>query len=47
MISETFVDGKIIKKYKLPLDLINDLNKRYESERNLLISKGKRLAGRI
>jgi hypothetical protein len=47
MISETFVDGKIIKKYKLPLDLIDDLNKRYESERDQLKSKGKRLAGRI
>ena len=47
MISKTFVDGKILKKYKVPIDEVNELNTIYESEKNKLGSKGSKLAGRI
>ena len=47
MISKTFVDGKILKKYKVPIDEVNELNTIYELEKNKLGSKGSKLAGRI
>jgi|TARA_R100000388_G_scaffold62712_1_gene45803 hypothetical protein len=47
MISKTFVDGKILKKYKIPIDEINELNTIYETEKAKLGSKGSKLAGRI
>ena len=34
--SETIVIGKIIKKYKIPLKHINELNKKYDSVKNKL-----------
>ena len=47
MSSKILVDGKILSKYKIPLDQIEDLNKKYESEKHNLSTKGKKLAGRI
>ena len=47
MISKTFVDGKILKKYKVPIDEVNELNTIYELEKNKLGSKGSKLAGRV
>ena len=47
MTSKTFVDGKILKKYKIPIDEINELNTIYETEKAKLGSKGSKLAGRI
>ena len=41
----TFVFGKLIKMYTLPLDQINSLNKKYEKAREKLGSFGHRLAG--
>ena len=45
--SETIVIGKIIKKYKIPLKHINELNKKYDSVKNKLNDYGDRLAGRL
>ena len=44
------VFGRIICKYKIDLDLIDDVNKKYEDalkKTNLLTSHGKHLAGRL
>ena len=45
--SEIFVFGKIIKRYKIPLDEIKDFNLKYESEKQNLNSFSLRLAGRL
>jgi len=50
MYEKIFVFGKIVCKYKIDLDLIDDLNEKYEEAlktTNLLTSKGKDLAGRV
>ena len=47
MKSETTVYGRIVKKYEIPLDQIDDLNDRYEKAKSSLESMGHRLAGRI
>ena len=47
MKSETFVFGKIIKKYEIDMNLIKDLNDLYEVEKDKLFSLGKKLAGRL
>ena len=47
MTSKTFVNGRIIKRYKIPLDEINELNKEFDKQKNILEDKGPRLAGRI
>ena len=38
---------KLVKKYKLPVDEIEELNQRYEEEKEKLQNLGHRLAGRI
>jgi len=47
MVVKTYVSGQIIKKYQLPLSEIDELNKCYEKNVNLLKTKSHRLAGRI
>ena len=47
MKEQTIIFGRIIKYYDLPMNAIDDLNNRYEEERNKLNSFGHRLAGRI
>jgi len=47
MKSETFLFGRILKKYKMSKKDINDLNKTYEKARDNLNSFGPRLAGRL
>jgi len=47
MKEQTIIFGRIIKYYDLPMNAIDDLNNRYEEERNKLHSFGHRLAGRI
>lgn len=47
MTNKTYVDGKILKRYKVPLDEIEELNTIYEREKSRLLSKGPKLAGRI
>jgi len=47
MKSETFLFGRILKKYKMSKKDIDDLNKAYEKARNNLNSFGHRLAGRL
>jgi len=47
MIGKLIIAGKIIKKYKIPKNGMDDLNKKYEEAKNYLISYGPRLAGRI
>ena len=47
MKSKTYTFGRIIKRYNIPLDLIKDLNKRYEDHKKSLNSFGPRLAGRL
>ena len=47
MISKTIVSGRIIKKYKIPLDEIGQLNKKYDDNKHFLESKGAKLAGRL
>ena len=42
-----YVHGKIILKFKIDKESIDDLNKKYEDHKNKLDSFGKRLAGRI
>ena len=42
--------GRIVCKYKMAHDLIDDINQKYEDalkNTNLLLSKGKDLAGRV
>ena len=47
MISKTIVSGRIIKKYKIPLDQIQQLNDKFDENKNSLESKGAKLAGRL
>ena len=47
MKSQTHVFGRMVKRYDLPLDAIEDLNNRYEARKKELASFGPRLAGRI
>ena len=47
MKSATYMFGKVIKKYQIALDLIDDLNLQYENHKKNLNSFGKRLAGRL
>ena len=47
MKSQLHIFGKIVKKYNIDLDLINDLNVKYEDHKNKLGGFGHRLAGRI
>tara|TARA_R100001594_G_scaffold3047_1_gene11741 strand:- start:2390 stop:2983 length:594 start_codon:yes stop_codon:yes gene_type:complete len=44
---KTIVDGTIIKKYHMPIDLIDELNREYEKNKKNLISESKDLAGRL
>ena len=46
-LQQTFVHGKIISKFKIDKESIDDLNEKYEDHKNKLDSFGKRLAGRI
>lgn len=45
--SELLIFGKIICKYEIPLDLIEDLSTKYEKAKSHLNSYGPRLAGRL
>jgi len=47
MKSQTHIFGRMVKRYDLPLDAIEDLNNRYEARKKELASFGPRLAGRI
>ena len=47
MKAKTSIFGRIVKCYNLPLDGIEDLNKKYEEVKKDLNSYGKRLAGRL
>mgnify|MGYP003151494087 CR=1 FL=1 len=47
MKSSTTVFGRIVKKYDLPLDGVEDLNIKYEEAKEQLRSFGHRLAGRL
>ena len=47
MISKTIVSGRIIKKYKIPLNQIQELNDKFEENKKFLESKGEKLAGRL
>ena len=47
MKAQTTLFGRIIKRYDIPLDLINDFNLKYETEKENLSSFGPRLAGRL
>ena len=44
---KTIVDGQIIKKYQVPIDMIDELNKEYEKNKRSLHSDSKHLAGRL
>jgi len=44
---KTIVDGSIIKKYQVPIDMIDELNHEYEKNKKSLISESPDLAGRI
>jgi len=47
MKAQTTLFGRIIKRYDIPLDAIQDLNNRYEAHKEKLNSFGPRLAGRL
>jgi len=47
MKAQTTVFGRIVKRYDLPLDGIEDLNNKYEEHKEELGSFGPRLAGRL
>jgi len=47
MRAQTVLFGKIVKRYDIPLDLINDFNLKFEEHRESLNSFGPRLAGRL
>ena len=47
MKSTTYAYGRLIKKYQVSLDLIDDLNLQYENHKKSLSSAGDRLAGRL
>jgi len=44
---KTIIDGAIIKKYKIPIDMIDELNHEYEKNKKSLLSESPSLAGRI
>ena len=44
---KTIIDGAIIKKYKIPIDMIDELNQEYEKNKNSLHSNSEKLAGRL
>ena len=44
---KTIVDGQIIKKYQVPIDMIDELNKEYEKNKRSLHSDSEHLAGRL
>jgi hypothetical protein len=43
----TSMFGRIVKRYDMPLEAIDDLNIKYEKHREELKSFGPRLAGRL
>ena len=45
--SKTFVTGKIIKRYEIPLEQIKELNDAFDERKKNLEDKGPKLAGRI
>jgi hypothetical protein len=45
--SKTFVTGKIIKRYEIPLEQIKELNDAFDERKKSLEDKGPKLAGRI
>ena len=47
MESQQIIYGKMVKKYKIPLDQIEDLNNRYDKAKETLDKLGHKLAGRI
>jgi|TARA_R100001460_G_scaffold7395_1_gene18895 hypothetical protein len=47
MKAQTTLFGRIVKRYDIPLDAIQDLNNRYEAHKEKLNSFGPRLAGRL
>lgn len=47
MKAQTNVFGRIVKRYDMPLEAIDDLNIKYEKHRKELKSFGPRLAGRL
>ena len=47
MKAQTTLFGRIVKRYDIPLDAIQDLNTRYEAHKEKLNSFGPRLAGRL
>jgi len=44
---KVILTGTIIKKYEVPIEMIDELNYEYEKNQNSLISESKDLAGRI
>ena len=44
---KTILTGTIIKKYEVPIEMIDELNSEYEKNQKSLISESKDLAGRI
>jgi len=47
MKAQTNVFGRLVKRYDMPLEAIDDLNTKYEEHRKKLKTLGPRLAGRI
>ena len=47
MKAQTTLFGRIVKRYEIPLDAIQDFNNRYEAHKGKLNSFGPRLAGRL
>ena len=47
MKAQTTMFGRMVKKYEMPLEAIEDINLRYEEEKEKLNSFGPRLAGRL
>jgi len=47
MMAQTNVFGRVVKRYDMPLEAIDDLNNKYEAHRKELKSFGPRLAGRL
>ena len=44
---KTILTGTVIKKYEVPIEMIDELNSEYEKNQKSLISESKDLAGRI
>ena len=47
MKAQTTLFGRIVKRYNIPLDEIDDFNLKYEAHKKDLNSFGPRLAGRL